>query len=495
VETAQLDSDRTGLKPDPRRNALEQRLIIVEQPMATATNDGPKSGKPVPRIDAVSDMRTQALDQFFAEMAQRDTSQPSAANRPTRVLLPPDSHPQCETPLAYRPASRRRVAPLHDDNPDGPRRILKAMCVGLLVFGAVMFYAGVPSSWRAAIKPLAGASAPTVEANTASLSPEVKRLTTKSIEDVRVGDRLAGRNPIREQADLVEPEPATWRKISLYMTKENGLGIWVDLLRPLAWIEEHDAKPGSTIFLELPEMGAVGDAAVTYLGPCPKIQIGTGTVVTGTFKHQADENTNVVNLKLEDQIELTGVTNNHPYWSEDRQDFVELGRLRTGELVDTVYGLKHVVSVKPVEHDSFLYNLETCEHVYRVGSLGTLVHNSCALTRYVDDGGHHVFSKKAFEGSPGYIADDALSLGQQELSRLGLKHLGSNSLTTTQQRLFRELATSGRPNTLAEHARIARETLIEHGVDPKDAASAVRKALNQLKLWGITAPVHIPWGG
>ena len=59
--------------------------------------------------------------------------------------------------------------------------------------------------------------------------------------------------------------------------------------------------------------GAVGDASVTDLGPCPKIQIGTGTVVTGTFRHQSDENTNVVNLKLDDQIELTGVTSNHSY--------------------------------------------------------------------------------------------------------------------------------------------------------------------------------------
>jgi hypothetical protein len=128
---------------------------------------------------------------------------------------------------------------------------------------------------------------------------------TKPIQDVNVGDRIAGRNPIREQVEGMEPDPATWRKISLYLEKGNGLGLWIDLLRPLEWIEEHNAKPGSTIFIDLYEMGAVGDAEVIYLGPCPEIQPGNGTLVTGTFKHQMDENTNVVHLKLEDQLELT----------------------------------------------------------------------------------------------------------------------------------------------------------------------------------------------
>lgn len=123
-------------------------------------------------------------------------------------------------------------------------------------------------------------------------------------------------------------------------------------------------------------LGNIGPNNYSYLGPCPSIQPGTGAVVTGTFKHQAGANSNVVHLKLEDQVELTGVTDNHPYWSEDRQEFVEVGKLRTGELVATEYGLKRVISVAPIEHKDFLYNLETTEHVYRVGSLVTLVHNS-----------------------------------------------------------------------------------------------------------------------
>lgn len=200
---------------------------------------------------------------------------------------------------------------------------------------------------------------------------------TKPIEEICVGDRVLGRNPLPAEAEAFEPDPATWQKIRLRMEKPSGAGLWIELLRPEAWFAAADPRVGGSIELEMHEMGAVGPAEVLAIEPCPAIQPGEGTVVTGTFKHQADENTEVVHLKLEDQVELTGVTANHPYWSEDRQDFVEAGDLRAGELVDTESGLKHVVSVTPIEHDGFLYNLETTEHVLRVGSLGTLVHNFC----------------------------------------------------------------------------------------------------------------------
>jgi len=348
--------------------------------MATATNND--SRKSVDHASVFADPAAihEVLDDVFAEMPQREALQreePVAPllTQPTAVRRKPADRP---VQVAYQPRPRTRV-PADDNDSDWFCYAKQTICVGLMLLGAVLFYRGMPSSWRAAINPFGDSPAVTASSTPTSHAASDKRLITKPIQDARVGDRIVGRNPIREQADLVEPDPATWRKISLFMTKESGLGLWMDLLRPLTWIEEHNAKPGRTIFIDLYEMGAVGDAEVTYVGPCPKIQPGTGTVVIGTFKHQADENTNVVHLKLEDQIELTGVTDNHPYWSADRQDFVEVGRLRTGELVDTEYGLKHVVSVTPIEHNGFLYNLETTEHVYRVGSLGTLVHNSCVI--------------------------------------------------------------------------------------------------------------------
>lgn len=463
--------------------------------MSTATNND--SRKSVDHASVFADPAAlhEVLDEVFAELplreaAQREEPVDPLPTPPTAVRRKPAARP---VQVAYQPRPRTRV-PADDNDFDWFYYAKQTICVGLMLLGAVLFYRGMPSSWRAAINPFGDSPAATAYSTPTSHTAGDKRLVTKRIEDARVGDRLVGRNPIREQADLVEPDPATWRKISLFMTKESGLGLWIDLLRPVTWIEEHNAQVGSTIHIDLYEMGAVGDAEVTYLGPCPKIQPGTGTVVTGTFKHQADENSIVVHLKLEDQIELTGVTDNHPYWSEDRQDFVEVGKLRTGELVDTEYGLKHVISVTPIEYTEFLYNLETTEHVFRVGSLGTLVHNSCVIQPYGGPGGgHHIFSKKAFEGVKGYDLNKALAIPQSEISRLGLNHLDAGEITQTQRRLFTELAESGRPNTLAEHARIARESLVAGGMSKKDAASVVRKALNQLKKWGVTSPSGIPW--
>ena len=331
---------------------------------------------------------------------------------------------------------------------------------------------------------------------TAAADSAQRPLQVKPIREIQLGERIQGRNPLREQVEDFEPDPATWRDIHLQMRKSAGGALTIELLRPMEWIEAYGAQPGSTVHLDLHEMGAVGDATVIAINPCPPIQTGVGTVVTGKFVHQCAPGTGLVYLRIEGQSEPTGVTDNHPYWSVDRQDFVPVGELRVGELVETEFGAKRVQSVEFwTGFEGLLYNLETTEHVFRVGSVGTLVHNGCAVAPYAEVGGHHIFSKRAFEGVTGYKEGGAFSIGRTELSRLGLKHLGADSLTTTQQRLFRELAASGRANTLAEHARIARQTLTEHGVDPRDAQNAVRKALNQLRSWGITNPVHIPWGG
>jgi len=202
-----------------------------------------------------------------------------------------------------------------------------------------------------------------------------RQLRLKRVEDFEVGDRMVGTNPIREQAETVEPDPATWRKISLHMRKHNGLSLWIDLLRPQEWIESTGAEVGKAIHLDLAELGAIGDAEVTKIGPCPPIKPGKGTIVTGKFVHESDGK-NVVQLRLEGQQEPTGVTTNHPYWSVDRQEFVPVGQLRQGERIDSEFGSSCVVSNTPRAYSGRLYNFETTEHVYRVGTIGSLVHNN-----------------------------------------------------------------------------------------------------------------------
>lgn len=206
----------------------------------------------------------------------------------------------------------------------------------------------------------------------------VARPAQQAIETVQVGQRVVGRNPIREQVETLTPDPETWNEVRFHMRKPSGSSLWITLLRPGIWLELNDASVGESIDLEIHEMGAAGPAEVTYIGPCPPIPPGDGPVVTGTFKHQVDENDCVLNLWLEGQAEPTGVTDNHPYWSVDRQQFIPAGDLQIGETVDTLDGTAQVTKLEPRAYTGFLNNLETTEHVYRVGPDGALVHNTYA---------------------------------------------------------------------------------------------------------------------
>ena len=390
------DEDDDAVRPEPappfdRRDALTpaafrtgcDRLFsqgvgwVVPNVSAFGFTHAPGDGAPGNETSRDNSRWTQTSPTGSTKQAAStavDTALPKAT---IRSVPPHDS----VNSMPHTPPARKRELP-----PAKPRRgrnRLWAAVAGLLVLlGGGLMFRGAPSSWQEEAGPSVHRPAGNVNAATRTESAGAQPLDRQRIDTIRLGTRLRGRNPIREEVQLHEPDPATWRAISLYMTKESGLGLWIDLLRPVAWIEEHEAEPGGSIYLEMHEMGAVGEAEVVRIGPCPPIEPGDGgAVVTGRFKHEADASSGVVHLALEDQFEPTGVTDNHPYWSVDRREFVRVGQLRVGELVDTIHGPKRVVSVTPIDHNGFLYNLETTEHVYRVGSVGTLVHNACPIPR------------------------------------------------------------------------------------------------------------------
>ena len=66
-------------------------------------------------------------------------------------------------------------------------------------------------------------------------------------------------------------------------------------------------------------------------------------------------------------------------------------------------------------------------------------------------------------------------------------------VTTAQQRLFSELAKSGRPNTIYEHTRIAVEALVNAGAPLDVARGVVAESLSSLRNMGVRAPLNIPW--
>jgi hypothetical protein len=144
----------------------------------------------------------------------------------------------------------------------------------------------------------------------------------------------------------------------------------------LSWIKESNAQISATIFLDLPEMGAQGLAKVLNIEPCPPIKKGRGNVITGTFHHEA---ANTIDLYVEGLSKPIGCTDNHPFWSVTRQEFVEAGKLLRGEALQLHSGqTTKVVQILPRPGPERVNNLEVMnEHVYRVTWEGVLVHNTC----------------------------------------------------------------------------------------------------------------------
>ncbi len=110
---------------------------------------------------------------------------------------------------------------------------------------------------------------------------------------------------------------------------------------------------------------------------------------------------------------------------------------------------------------------------------------------YKEVRGHHVHAKKAFEGHMNYDPNKGFSMSEKLMDSLKLKH---SKITGTQQKLYRELAESGRPNTMQEHTRIAVESLTTHGVSSETARSLVAQSLESLRQAGVRTPTTIPWG-
>jgi hypothetical protein len=199
---------------------------------------------------------------------------------------------------------------------------------------------------------------------------------TRRIADVRVGDRVKADNPTGEEDFTLgaEVDPASWRKLVLRASKQDGTSAEIELLRPLTWIEERGAKVGGTAPISVPECGINGDADVLAIEPCPPIKSGDGRVVTGTFRHASAR---VMDLAVEGLESPIVTTRNHLFWSADREQFVRADALQPGEHVVGTDGPAAVASAEPRHEAIPVYNLEVhVDHAYRVGSAGVIVHNS-----------------------------------------------------------------------------------------------------------------------
>jgi len=115
----------------------------------------------------------------------------------------------------------------------------------------------------------------------------------------------------------------------------------------------------------------------------------------------SDAAANVIEVQVGIETEPFGCTDNHPFWSVDREQFVEAGQLRIGENLQSADGtLVQVTRITPrrgLPVDVFNFEVDV-DHVCHVGNSGVLVHNAC----------HHYW--------PGWLGTSARFNGNRALS-------------------------------------------------------------------------------
>jgi hypothetical protein len=181
---------------------------------------------------------------------------------------------------------------------------------------------------------------------------------------------------------------------------DEGAIVEAEFIRPDWWIEENRIAAGELMPLAIEELGLSGYATIQTVEDCGPIARGDGSVVTGRF---TTSRVNVI-VRLtvtgpDGTTEVLEGTTVHPIWSVDRNDWIQLSELQEGERLQAADGVATVVSIAIVSTNVPVYNIEVHgEHVYQVGDIGLLVHNTCTVIGRMDD-------LKAFDDIPADIVD------------------------------------------------------------------------------------------
>lgn len=255
---------------------------------------------------------------------------------------------------------------------------LPAAWLGLFALLAIGYW------WRATDwqgdSPQKSAAVP-IRATSASQETCPSRYRYKPIEQIRVGEWMLADNP-ESEPEYSEPinqiQSEKWRVIQLELAKPDAGLLTIRLLRPLAWIEGQHLEVGQTIYMDLRELGATGNATVLEITAAPHVLPRPGPrhrLVTGTFQHAA---ANVLDVQVSGEEHAIGVTANHPIWSVDAGSFLPAGELSQGERVLLANNqTAQIVGITPRQTPEAVFNLEVDDqHVYFVSHSGVLVHNT-----------------------------------------------------------------------------------------------------------------------
>jgi hypothetical protein len=238
-------------------------------------------------------------------------------------------------------------------------------------------------------------------------------------------------------------QSTTWRSVDLVYKHDGGNTTMITLLRPIAWLEAVGAKPGKTIWLEIPELYIDGEAEVVCVAPIPAIdtvderEVSPNVyqrTITGIF---VTTEAAVLDLSIDGETKPLGVTSTHPFYSEDTAMWTAAGELQVGEQLRTLTGSAAVTEVVERSGTETVYNLEVRgSHTFYVGARAQLlVHNGygpfpfkeseAVKKQWIKDQVKH-WKKEGLDGAPAIIADTIAgqirnamrSGGEKEVKRL-----------------------------------------------------------------------------
>jgi hypothetical protein len=269
-------------------------------------------------------------------------------------------------------------------NSEHEKTLLGTLLNCFVVTTSLFFCVYVWNTWFAS--KIVPAVAPTKNVSISTLPPTPKYKHTR-IADIKVGERVVTSTDDTPKPTQVDSE--TWKKVTLYAeeTWYDGTidSINVVTLVPPEWIALHDAQVGNLvpIPLDLQEMGLDENllAKVQAIERCPEIRAGPGRVVLTTVNHLSRGICKLTYTIQDGKSETIRPTISHRFYSLDRNEWIHIGDARFGEKLQ---GLDNdvitVISCQPLGTTERVYNMTVeDEHVYHVGYLNLLAHNTGCL--------------------------------------------------------------------------------------------------------------------
>src|SRR5487761_1215010 len=334
------------------------------------------------RIDALCDALFQG-DDFLQDNA-------ACAAEPVAAALPVCASTAAAQEARRRPKQAKRTAQATRlESPSGEPRRHPRRAASSRHTGAAWLVACLVLAALFGLRPPAAPQPATLgSARGVGISAAAPRHVTRSIEEIRVGQRVLGENPDLaewEHGTQTAVDPAAWRLVRLRAEGRWDDGtldtVEVETLQPLSWIAASGARVGRSVPIpcDLEELALPLDlhGTVTAIEPCPMLEDGLGHLVQLTVNHLNNTVYDLVVAESAGRSETINPTGIHRFYSDTRRDWVAAQNLRIGETLRGLDGPLTVARLSRRPGTDRVYNMAVeGEHVYHVSAAGALVHNA-----------------------------------------------------------------------------------------------------------------------